>query len=114
MIYLVLDDDPVRLGRFRGWLRGHKVAFALDADAAIDALQAHGPFDVAFLDHDLGPGATGRTVAEHIAAMPRARRPARVVIHSWNPRGAADMHAILQRAGVDSAIAPFRDDGRFG
>lgn len=66
-----------------------------------------GLWDVVSLDHDLEPqhyenlqgnhGRSGMAVAEWIAE--NAPLIERVIVHSWNPWGAANMANVIQSAG---------------
>lgn len=106
---LILDDDLVRHEFFRAAHARHDRVHALTSAEAIDALSLGARFDVALLDHDLGPGdATGEDVARYIAAMPVGHRPLKVIVHSWNPAGAQRMVDILRDAGVPAGAKPFR------
>lgn len=114
---LFLDDDPVRHRRFEkdSIGKGLAVTYVWTAAEAIRVLtEAPEPFDVAHLDHDLGgetfverEEGSGTEVARAIAAMPAARRPARVYLHSYNPAGARRQAAILLDAGVWHRMRPF-------
>ena len=112
MKVLFLDDDAGRHGQFLMQTIGCAVTQVWTAPEAIAALDAaEEPFDLASLDHDLGgrvyvmdgeagPEGTGLDVARHIAGMEPERRPRQVVVHSFNPAGAADMTTTLRAAGV--------------
>jgi len=51
---------------------------------------------------------TGTDVACFIAReLTSEFRPARIVVHSWNPDGARRMRAILAAAGIHSVYEPF-------
>lgn len=116
MKILFLDDEHVRHQLFKYGRIGLNadITAAWDYDQAVAALIKHEPFDVAYLDHDLGmtsiePGTerTGYDVAYYIASMPVERRPKKVIIHSWNHHGRLRMAATLRDAGVDVSIQPF-------
>lgn len=117
MNVLVLDDDPARHAKFEQNLaaRGHRVVHAWTCDDAFLALRSQPPFDVAFLDHDLvlsgskvaGKYCPGSGVSNFIAAMPAARRPKRVVVHSYNVIAAVAMVERLRKAGVATTYEPF-------
>ncbi len=118
---LFLDDDAVRHGLFSKSLIGkaaYSVSPTIDVKTTIEALEKSVadkiPFDVAFLDHDLGGRqmvsereGTGTIVAEYIAAMPNEFKPKIAVIHSFNPEGAQRMARILVDAGIRCAKIPF-------
>ena len=107
---LVLDDDETRLRHFRQKLIGNVVECIKTAQEAIRLLSEEEPFDLLFLDHDLGdkvmvasgPG-TGYEVAEWIRDH-KEKRPKDIVIHSYNPAGADNMRAILPGAHYKPGI----------
>jgi len=113
---LFLDDDATRHQRFRfNHAREWQIVPVWNYVQACVALDEEEPFDAAFLDHDLGltddgtadRETTGHDVALYIAAMLPARRPRKIVIHSWNIGGARRMEATLAAAGCVVQIAPF-------
>lgn len=114
----ILEDDPSRIKQFRKYLPrqyGHDAEIVITQTAA-DAkatLAARAPFDIAFLDHDLGEEVyvsslneeTGYRVAEFIA---RKKIPiSRIALHSLNTPGAIKMEMVLKKAGYDAARFPF-------
>lgn len=109
---LFLDDDEGRHKIAADALVGHDVTHVRTVDEAIRALTAAG-FDLAMLDHDLGgahyapsDAASGYAVAVAIEAG-TVRRPARVIVHSYNSAGATRMVAALHKADVPVAWTPF-------
>ncbi len=102
MKILFLDDDRNRHAYFQRETIGQDVRHVETAAAAIKALQEHGPFDVACLDHDLGgeqmaPLGTaghGLQVARWLAEHPETAE--NVAIHSYNPVGAQAMADALR------------------
>lgn len=111
----VLDDDGERVEWFLENVPDATVART--AAEAIARLVEHGPFDIAFLDHDLGataedgvrqqgcvvgPGASGYKVAKHLAENPGIAEV--IVIHSWNPDGARQMNNVLDGGAI---VIPF-------
>lgn len=114
MRVLFLDDDAERHTACARDYRDLDVTHVWTAAGAVAALEMGEPFDVACLDHDLGgqhfatsDEGSGYAVAAHIARMEPGRRPREVVVHSWNPEGAARMVATLIEAGVRVARIPF-------
>ena len=107
MNVLILEDNHARQQTFMRNLVGTNAVIVETATAAIQKLLEH-PWDYLFLDHDLGgaqmvasgPG-TGYEVAEWLAVNPKYQPP-NIVIHSFNPVGAANMKRVL----VDAAVAP--------
>jgi len=101
---LILDDDENRHVAFSKQLIGNVVVHALTAEQAIYQLERHGPWDVVFLDHDLGgsqmvesgPG-TGYEVAQWLAGH-EDKQPKTIILHTYNPVGAQNMKACLPQA----------------
>ena len=97
MRILFLDDDPRRHDEFARIADGHSIVHAWRVDEAKAQLDRT-RFDLCCLDNDLeteGFEREGYEVARHIAATSKSRRPARVLIHSWNETRARDMYAVL-------------------
>jgi CheY-like chemotaxis protein len=103
MRILILEDSPERQRKMRQRLIGHVVEIAETAQAAIDRLRDE-RWDVLCLDHDLGgqqmvesgPG-TGYEVAKWLEGN-KDRIPERIVLHSYNEPGRANMLACLPGA----------------
>jgi len=105
---LVLDDDPTRHVGFLRRLEDHTVVSVGSYDEAVHALRVGSPFDVLFLDHDLGEAHNGADVVRFlIANVPRELWPEQVIIHSWNPFGALRMRNLLFDAGIPTCIEPY-------
>lgn len=98
-----------------GWL------WAGTARNAIALICEYGPtIDEVSLDHDLGAlpehglyargfaEESGQMVAGYIAASHILPTSVPIRVHSWNPDGATRMAAVLQRAGYDVEIRPYR------
>ena len=68
MSIFVLDDSEERMEIFRERLGN--IIEAKNYSQAIYWLKCSGPFDVVYLDHDLGEDRSGLDVARHIANMP--------------------------------------------
>lgn len=113
---LVFDDDPKRHDVFAARLRRCEVVQALTAAAAREAIE--GPrFDTMYLDHDMellpvdgGRYDTGDLFCIYLVEhLPIEKRPALVVLHSWNDYGAKKQHQILTDAGFKEVrVARFR------
>jgi CheY-like chemotaxis protein len=100
MKILILDDDQVRHDMFRVKYAGHEVVSVLEAKDAIKKLNEE-QFDAVFLDHDLGGAVyvtsgegTGYEVAVWLSEN-REKQPKQIIIHSFNPVGAANMMGVL-------------------
>lgn len=114
MRILVIDDMPERHKVFaRRWEAGNQYVAANDYKEGLEAL-SDGPYDLAFLDHDLGGPyfapegePSGTELARHIVTLPPEKRPTQVVVHTWNPAGRARMVDILREAGVKVQAIPF-------
>ena len=128
MRVLTLDDMEIRQAAFRRWFLTHTHDEAKDAPSAINLLE-HFDYDLVMLDHDLAeehyltvseglsevarPGdpvyspGTGMDVVDYIVSMPFARKPKRVIVHSWNPTRSFEMVRRLQDADVKVWKIPF-------
>ena len=99
MRFLFLDDDPKRQIKFKKMAEGHEIDFASDADAAISFLHASSiekSYDAIFLDHDLvrtfqnsDEHNSGYQVVRYILDIYKGPRIPVIVLHSFNPDGAA-------------------------
>ena len=115
MKILFLDDDHSRCGAFH-WANKdtHDLTIVHTVDEAIRALQ-DGSWDIISLDHDLEPqhyenlegkhDRSGMAVAEWIAE--NAPDIVGIIIHSWNPWGAANMARVLVDAGFSCVRREF-------
>lgn len=109
---LVLEDNDSRIQTFKKYLKGRKfdVYYYDEATEAIAAIGVFGPFDVYFLDHDLGgmiyvdseEENTGYQVAKYLSEK-KIYKNSQIFIHSLNQVGAENMHNILP----DSIVLPF-------
>lgn len=115
MRVFVLDDMDERHAYFSR--KYGDTSRAWTAAQAVEVLSHGGPFDLAYLDHDLGDNpdvpsnGTGLDVAHWLAHNTRFL-PRRVVIHSWNPDGARAMVLTLLAAGASVEARPFRGGPR--
>lgn len=106
---LILEDNAERIKYFTENLsKVCELEIVKTSKEAISKLK-DSFWDIAFLDHDLGDQVfqksgedTGYEVAEFLAAN-KDRMPGRVIIHSWNAEGAANMKSLLP----DATCAPF-------
>ena len=109
---LFLDDDENRHTHAMRELIGHDVHHVRTVGEAVARLKAN-DYDLAMLDHDLGGThyAPSNEVSGYAVALAiesgEVRRPARVVVHSFNAAGATRMVAAINQAGVPVAWAPF-------
>lgn len=119
---LVLDDDETRHDIFSDALTGNIVTHVWTVDDACHELEAQDKFDLVYLDHDLNDHGvrstmastygevelTGYDVALFIARrLDEAKRPNKVIVHSWNPPGARMMVACLREVGISATYEPF-------
>jgi len=117
---LFLDDNESRHAQFEYEHQGDSLFKAYTVQEAINFLKDNSPFDIVYLDHDLGPVVTtsnsifpastedtGYEVARYISIMSDKLRPKEVIVHSWNPAGAARMRDILVEADVHVSYKPF-------
>lgn len=107
MNIFILEDDALRMQWFRERLLNHDITHA-DSCTQIERFQP--PYDLIFLDHDLG----GRQLEDHEdngAAFAKliaesVNADAVVIIHSYNSAGAQNIQLTL---GLPTTIyAPFR------
>jgi CheY-like chemotaxis protein len=103
MKILFLDDDSIRIRQARIDFVKDELSVAETAGQAIHMLEKNSPYDLASLDHDLGGNiycpsdeVSGFAVAEYISKMHKEKMPKQVVVHSFNPDGAANMMQVLQ------------------
>jgi CheY-like chemotaxis protein len=127
---LILDDDPERHQGFTRVFPEDTRTHTTRYSEVVDALQNGGPFDLVYLDHDLGcfdneetwtdagmyrttdVPYTGVDVARFIVReLDVGKRPTRVIIHSWNPDGARTMLKLLQSVGISASAQPYQDPG---
>ncbi len=120
---LFLDDMETRHAGFRQMTIGDDVDHVYTARAAIEALEKNPAYDYVYLDHDLDEQATaglppttetGQVVADYIAEkLAHDKRPARVIVHSFNREGARRMGLKLKEAGLSVLLIPYRPPNRF-
>lgn len=109
----VLEDDAQRIALFWRAGIGHDLTLAKDVAEAIKKWQP--PYDVVCLDHDLGGEVyvssehqnTGAGFARWLAEHAAPAQCPRVVIHSYNMPGAANIDATLTAAGWRCVRWPF-------
>lgn len=74
-------------------------------DQGIHALTYQGPFEVLYLDHDLGeadPGATGYGIMNFLEANPQFL-PGKIVLVTSNPVGRQRMQVVIDRLYGDKS-----------
>lgn len=115
MRILFLDDDEFRHKAITRTCIGHELVRVYTVPEFVSAL-GDGPYDVIFLDHDLGgkqmvesdgEEETGYHAALAIIDLSIALRPKMVVIHSYNPVGAEIMCRKLIENGISAYKIPF-------
>jgi predicted O-methyltransferase YrrM len=104
---LLVEDSFERIKWFRQQI-GEQFVVGTTPERALDAIGESAPYDLVFLDHDAkldNPKITFYTVAEKLAALKFAGV---VVIHSYNPVGAARMAKLLKESTPATvSIYPF-------
>ena len=106
MRIFILEDDHARILTLRERLFNHNLTI-INSCIEVDKFQP--PYDLLLLDHDLG----GRQLEGHEdcgltfvrLVKPRLSSVVPIIIHSYNPVGAADMMNELE--GFHVAWAPF-------
>lgn len=115
---LIVDDMESRHKVFRMRFISCDLFHALTVHEAIELLETESPFDLIHLDRDMtdeqmwgvpSKDASGEDVANHIIGLPGERRPAQVIVHSWNVSRARWMVADLTKAGIPTTYEPFTD-----
>jgi CheY-like chemotaxis protein len=114
MKILFLDDDSIRIRQARIDFAKDELSVAETAEQAINLLEKYSPFDTVTLDHDLGgkiycpsDEMSGFAVAEYISKMHKEKLPKQVIVHSFNPDGAAKMTKVMHGI-VPVIIKPFQ------
>jgi CheY-like chemotaxis protein len=101
MKILILEDNTERVNIFRKNLEHeHELHFYDQVEDAKTALDALGPFDIIYLDHDLDGRVfvdseepnTGYQLARYIAEN---NVGGKIILHTMNPWGAARMKRVL-------------------
>lgn len=92
---LLVEDLPDRQAVLASIYRGHAWVAVTTGARAITLLTVF-DFDIISLDYNLGGELTGADVAAAIATS--RHRATRVVVHSQNPRGAAEICTHLPAA----------------
>lgn len=105
----ILEDDPTRMQQLRGWIANElrEDEYAITHYESAVGARAHESFDLYLLDHDLG----GRQLEENEDCglmfckeqKEKISPIARVIFHSYNYGGAANMRHELGHG----TIAPF-------
>ena len=105
---LIVEDMSSRIEFFKNKFKGHDLYFFDNAKDSIDALKliSDKPWDVVFLDHDLGGRVfvsssdpnTGYAVAEFI--RDNDIKINQIIIHSMNPAGSQNIKSVLPQAKI--------------
>lgn len=113
MRIFILEDDETRQSLFyEAAEKTHYVTLATDYDDAIK--KYHPPYDWLFLDHDLGGKVlvsprehnTGAAFVRWLPSCDDDAAP-NVVVHSYNPTGAAEMVRLLREKHYNVIYQPF-------
>jgi len=112
MKVFILEDDYTRRAMFAEVFGSNNVWMEDDVNSAITLYEMYGEsFDIILLDHDLEPRfqselefQTGTTFAKFLATQ---QPHCQVIIHSYNPDGAARMEMLLRDAGWYVVRQPF-------
>jgi CheY-like chemotaxis protein len=101
MRILFLDDSEDRRKIVRDFFQPkqfYEFYEASNSKQALELLESKSPFDMVFLDHDLGEDDEndGYFVAKYISQMPEDLLPDKVVVHSYNTAGAKRMVEVLK------------------
>lgn len=113
MRIFILEDSVDRIKEFKKNLIGNEVFVTDKVKEGIDILQTMGPFDYAFLDHDLdglvyqeSKNGTGYQLAEWISKNVD-KAPVTIIVHSLNPAGAHNMCKVLEASNIHANYIPF-------
>lgn len=93
---IFIDDDKKRHKAFKDVVRVHTVDWLVHyverSQLAIEMFRLT-PYHIAFFDHDLGDASTlnGSMLATEVLSNPELCKPKRVIVHSSNPSGAANI-----------------------
>jgi CheY-like chemotaxis protein len=114
---LFVDDAPERLAGLAS--RDAVMATAAEASTVLEALnklREHGPWDIIFLDRDMGEDRvmdpyphepSGEDIAYLLAGAELQWKPRLVVVHSMNFERAKLIVAILRKANIRTMRIPF-------
>jgi len=105
---LLIDDDHngERLQQFCQWFGEDQIVHATNAKDGYDRL-IEKPWDIVFLDHDLGEGPGDMTMmqlADKIAEE-GLQKDADFIVHSMNPVGAESLKNTLKRTHNISVVS---------
>ena len=105
---LFFDDERWRHDLFEPRERGNEIHHAYTVRQFKHAISRH-VFDMISFDYDItdDKSETGMDAVNALLATPGLRWPNRVVVHSWNSRGAGEMVARFREAGVEPERCAF-------
>ena len=114
---LVLEDSPERIKRFKAYF-GVNDHFVFEADFTDDADQAialfqQNPYDLLFLDHDLGEGSNpdpennGKRFTQWLLERRSNPTVTMAAVHSLNFGAAHRMTQDIRQAGITTYKLPF-------
>lgn len=110
MNIFILEDNSIRIEKFKRLFKAHTAYFSSDINEAIAILQTR-DFHVICLDHDLGENTltstnNGYELVRLIIGM-KLQTKSIFYIHSTNPCGASNMLNLLQNNGYMAEWYPF-------
>jgi hypothetical protein len=108
---LFFDDERWRHDLFDVRNREHDVFHAYTVRQFKAQIRDH-VFDLISFDYDVDDDRRecGLDAVNALLALPPPYWPVRVVVHSWNSRGAGEMIARLREFGIEPTRAPFESE----
>lgn len=99
MKILFLDDSTERRTSFRDNCQDHTIVMAKDYLSAVQMFNTNDPFDIMFLDHDLGQKQTGLDVIKYMVSIAPDKIAKLTIVHSSNTVGGPNMIYLLRDFG---------------
>jgi hypothetical protein len=113
MRILILDDEDERHEGFKKILSGHELFHAFESAEFKAMFLGQGPFDMICFDHEKISDMygyseiTGLHMANFVLRQPERLWPKQVLVHSWNPDGAANIAAAFE-GKIPVRVLPFK------